>query len=231
MIFIKVDSEAVLQVEDKTRIDVSKTFVNSGAITDITIKPEASESAISVFSSDQSNWYLDWAYETDGVKTITVEATDGVTPKSKDVTIIVLTVEEDNLFSGDSDIFPLEPELKNYIRPGRNSYLDIHREAQTRILSYLDRKRIWNTDGTRITKDQILDLDEVKEWSKYLTLQVIFEDLAVSVGDIFKDKAAVYRELARINAERATLRIDTDGNDTIDVYDKIDIKSLRMINR
>lgn len=229
--FVKINSEKVLQVEDKTRIDVSKTFVNGDAITDITIKPEDSEAAISVFNADQSRWYLDWAYETDGVKTITVEATDGVTTKIKTESITVLLAVEDNLFSGDADIFSLEPELTKYIRNGRNSFLDVHREAQTRILSYLDRKRIWNTDNTRITKDQIVDLVEVRDWSKYEALAIIYEDLMVSVGDVFKDKADTYKRLRDIERERGSLRVDENKDGIQDNYETYDIKSMRMINR
>lgn len=226
-IFIKSINEAIVQAKDKTRIDVSGIFAQGVTITDVTIKPEASESAISVFSSNSDNWYLDWAYATSGTKTITVEATDGVTPVSEDFTVEVTSVADDNLYSSDSELFQIESELKKYLPAGKNSYLYAHREAQLRILSYLDRKRIWNTDGTIITKDQ-LNVSDVKRWSIYETMLIIYEDLVVAVGDKFKDKVLKYTELRNIERDRGAIRIDLDGNSTIESDEILELKSFRM---
>ena len=232
MIFISCITESLVQVNDKTRIDVSKSFVSGSGITDITIKPDAAESPISVFSTKQDNWFLDWAYSTDGEKTITVEATDGASTVSQNFTISIISEQDDNLYSSDDTMFSIETEIKRYLPPGKNSFKYIHREAQARILSYLDRKRIWNTDGTPLTKNQINLSGEVSKWSLYEALYIIYNDLFVSVGDKFAEKINQYRELRNSERDRATVRIDVTGSGEIDQDTRFqDLKSFRMVRR
>lgn len=59
-----LDLEGKVQVNDKTRLDASKSFATKGttAITALTIKPGESASAISVFSATVADRYLDWAF-------------------------------------------------------------------------------------------------------------------------------------------------------------------------
>lgn len=232
MIFISCIREDLVQVNDKTRIDVSKSFVSGDSVTDITIKPEASESAISVFNSNQDKWYLDWAYATAGTKTITVEATDGSNTVSQDFTLEIISVADDNLYSDDSQVFAIESELKRYIPEGRNSYLNIHREAQQRILMYLDRKRIWNDDGTAFTKDQVNITGELNKWSLYEAIYIIYTDLFISVGDKFAQKVNQYEKLRNYERDRGAIRLDRDSSGTIDANSEIqEFKSFRMIRR
>lgn len=231
MIFIKCSKDELVQVADKFRIDVSSTFVNGSPITDILIKPEATESFISVFDTNQERWYLDWAYSDDGTKTVEVQATDGVITETESFTIESLTESDDNLYSNDSQLFQIESELKRYLPQGRNSFIYAHRIAQERMLSFLDRKRIYNENGDPLTKDQINLKDDVIKWSLYETCIVIYEDLAVSVGDKFKDKVAYYEKLRNYERERSQLRIDRDSSGAIDSGEIQDMKSFRMIRR
>lgn len=232
MIFINCVKEDLVQVNDKTRIDVSLSFVSGDGITDIRIKPEASESFISVYNTSQDKWYLDWSYATDGEKIISVEATDGINTVSQDFTISVISEADDNLYSNDSQIFALESELKRYIPLGRNSYKYLHREAQSRILMYLDRKRIWNDDGSAYTKNQ-LNLDgSLQKWSLYETILMIYTDLLISVGDKFAEKVNQYKELRNYERDRGAIRIDKDNSGQIDANSDIqDLKSYRLIKR
>lgn len=231
MIFINCHNESIVQVNDMTRIDVSRSFVSTAPITDITIKPEASASAVSVFNANQDLWFLDWAYGTSGVKTITVEATDGVSTVSQNFSLVALSKADDNLYSSDSDIFAMETELKKYLPEGRNSYNYVHREAQSRILNYLDRKRIWNNDGTPLGKAQINKTGEIRLWSTYEALYMIYTDLFVSVGDKFAEKVNQYKELRAVERDRASIRIDRDSSGEIDPGEIQDLKSYRMLRR
>lgn len=231
MIFINCIKEPLVQVNDKTRIDVSTSFVSGDGITDITINPDG-YGPISVFNIDQSKWYLDWAFESDGTKTIEVEATDGVTTVSQSFSIDVVSESGDNLYSNDSQIFTIESELKRYIPEGRNSFKNVHREAQSRILNFLDRKRIWSNDGTPLTKSQINFYDEVSKWSLYETLFIIYTDLFISVGDKFAEKVNQYKELRNYERDRASLRIDKDNSGTINGDSEVqELKSFRLIKR
>jgi len=231
MIFIKCINEKLVQVDDKTRIDVSKSFINAGVVSEVEIKPEASENFYSVYNTDQKRWYLDWAYETDGAKVITVRITTDLSVKTVAFNIDIITAVDDYLYSDDSDIFSIESELKNYIPRGRNSFLNKHRAAQEHILSYLDRKNIKNQDGTKILKGQIIDINDVRDWSKYETLKLVYEDLVVSVGDIFKDKANMYRDLALDHATRSLLRLDFDKDTVQEQFESLDMRTFRMTKR
>lgn len=64
--FPHLEVEKKLQVNDKTRMNGSKSFVSTGAgaLTTMTIKAGADGSAISVFSSTVADRFLDWEFST-----------------------------------------------------------------------------------------------------------------------------------------------------------------------
>jgi hypothetical protein len=232
MIFLSCIRESLVQVNDKTRIDVSKSFVSGSGITAISIKPEASGAFIPVYNSNQAKWFLDWAYATSGTKVVTVQATDGVSTVSQNFELEVITEASDNLYSSDEQIFSIESELKRYIPDGKNSFKNIHREAQSRILNYLDRKRIWASNGEPYTKDQVNLNGELSKWSLYEAMFIIYSDLFVSVGDKFAEKINQYKDLRNSERDRASIRIDKDNSGTFDSNEEIqDLKSFRMIRR
>tara|TARA_R110000868_G_C10972548_1_gene770420 strand:- start:14896 stop:15594 length:699 start_codon:yes stop_codon:yes gene_type:complete len=232
MIFLNCANEDLVQVNDKTRIDVSRSFVSGDDVTDILIKPEASESYISIFNTDQKKWFLDWSYATDGEKSISVQATDGVNTITQTFTINIISVEEDNLYSNDSQVFKIESELKNYFPQGRNSYINMHREAQSRILSVLDRKRIWDNDGNPYDKNQLNVTGELSLWSLYETILMIYTDLFISVGDKFAEKVNEYKSLRNIERDRGAIRVDKNNSGTIENESETqDLKSFRLIKR
>jgi hypothetical protein len=216
--------ETVLQVEDKTRISASRSFVtNDGNITDVLIKPEGSESFISVFNSDPEKWYLEWAYITDGMKTVEVQIdTDAPSSRVRTYDLNVLSKDDDTLFSGDSDLIPYEPDVLKYLPKGKNTYLYAHRKAQEIIIAYLDEQRIWNQDKSRITKEQIAAITnneirkQFEEWSTFQTLLIIFESIQVSNEDIFQEKKINYMNLRNAARNRAALRLDLDGDEELE---------------
>lgn len=230
MIFPKLSLETTLQVDDKTRLDASLTTASGETIQNVEIKPEASESFISVYNTNSEKWYLDWAYETDGVKTVEVKVTTDLGDKTKTYSIIVLTEEEDALFSNDSDLFPYEPNLTKYLPRGKNTFIYAHRAAQKKILAYLDEQRIWKDDGSRYTKEDITDKEEFNRWSIFQTLLIIFESSQVSNNDIFQEKRAEYEKDMREARNRASLRLDADNDGNTDEI-PYNIRTTRLVRR
>ena len=211
-IFGNLHLEEKLQINEKTRLDCSRSFVsNEAAISLMRIKPEASGSFVTV-TTDK---YLDWAYETAGTKTVTVEITTDGAAHEFTKTIEVVSEANDNLWSSDADLVQHEPDIMNYVPEGKNAFLNIHRLAQTRILAWLDEKKIWDDDNNKLTAAAVAAAD-MAEWSKYLTLQYIFEGLSNSMDDIFHEKGLRYRALAETAASRAVLRLDIDGDGSTD---------------
>tara|TARA_Y100000593_G_scaffold55043_1_gene102891 strand:+ start:1567 stop:2247 length:681 start_codon:yes stop_codon:yes gene_type:complete len=211
-IFGNLHLEEKLQINEKTRLDCSRSFVsNEAAISLMRIKPEASGSFVTV-TTDK---YLDWAYETAGTKTVTVEITTDGAAHEFTKTIEVVSEADDYLWSSDADLVQHEPDIMNYVPEGKNAFLNIHRLAQTRILAWLDEKKIWDDDNNKLTAAAVAAAD-MAEWSKYLTLQYIFEGLSNSMDDIFHEKGLRYRALAETAASRAVLRLDIDGDGSTD---------------
>ena len=229
--------ENVLQVDDRTRLSASKSFVTGGeTITNVEIQPDSLESFISVFNSDNDKWYLDWAYETEGIKTITVRLTTDVGTKDKTYTTNVLTEGEDALLSEDSDLYPYEPEIDRLLPKGKNSYKYAHRAAQDKIIAYLDEQRIYKNDNSRYTKHDLATITDpefkyqFKQWSTFQTMLIIFESNQIAVGDVFEEKRQQYENEMRQHRNRASLRLDQDGDGVIDDL-PYNIRSTMMVRR
>jgi len=182
---------------------------------------------IDVTGASSSDWYLDWEYGTDSGSPYTVTCrvtTDGVPVTSTD-TIEVISAADDTLFSDDTDLIMHEADILKWVPSGRNSFLNIHRRAQERILAWLDEGGYTDSDGNRITKAAILDLQEVKEWSLFMTLRLIFEGISNAVDDVFDQKAKKYASREKEARSRDKLRIDFDGDGVIDTGEYFTIES------
>ena len=239
MLFPKLTFETVLQQDDKTRLDASLSFATDDeTITDVLIEPNTGDGFISVFNGGKTNkWYLDWAYEIDGLITPSVKIVTALGDKTKIYTsgIIVLTEIEDALLSSDNDLMPFEPDIMKYLPVGKNSYTYAHRKAQERILSFLDEQRIWKSDSSRYTKQDIIDLDgefkeQFKQWSIFQTLVILFESFQSAGNDIFQEKKAEYEKLMLQARNRSSLRLDQDGNAVIDAT-PYNIRTTMLVRR
>lgn len=229
MIFPNLQLEGTVQTDDKTRLDGTTTFItqDEATITLVEIEPEASAGFIAV-TSDK---FLDWQYTTDGTKTVTIRVTTDGSPVTASKTLEVLTPANDKLFSSDAELVEHEGDILGYLRPGRASFLDKHRAAQDRILGWLDEHRIHDTSGDRLTKADVVDTAEVNDWSKFLTLQIIFESISNAVDDIFSEKARKYGLLVEQARNRAVLRLDRNNDGTIDDGEHQDNFSYRLVRR
>lgn len=203
MIFIVIHNESVVQVNDKTRIDISKSFSTPGEspILGITITPEVLAAPIAVTE------YLDWVYTTEGTKTITVTYTTTLGDTIKTAEISVVTVATDNLFSTDKDILAHESDLYNYLRVGRSSYIDKHRAIRDLILDELAITEHFKSDGSEYTTADTFT-DDFKKWSTYNVLELIFEELSNTADDIFNKKSLRYKDMKIKAKEMALLALD-----------------------
>lgn len=226
-IFPSLNLELLVQVNDKTRLDARRTYVSSdeAPISLIEIESEAGAGFIDI----TSNQYYDYQYSSDGAKVVTLRVTTDGAPVTETATVSVVTEADDRLFSSDQDLVSHEPDILNWIRDGRNTFKDISRLSQSTILTYLDEHRVWKNDGTRLEKDDIFDIKEVQDWSKYQTLTFIFEGLSNDINDIFAEKSRRYREMLYKAQQRSVLRLDTDQDGNID--NSIDLRSYNLVRR
>jgi hypothetical protein len=232
MIFPVVETEDIVQVNDKTRINASKSFVtkDESAITNVEIEPEAGAGFITVFAGGQANWFLDWAYATEGTKVVTVRVTNAGGNEEKTTSVVIISAANDKLWSSDADLVKYESDIMKWVPAGRASWLNKHRKSQLLILDWLDSVRIWADDGSRLTKDSFLVTDDVSLLSVYITLQLIMIDVSNKPDDAFEQKARMYAKLASDLKGRGRIQADFNKNDIAD--DKgIDNISARLVRR
>lgn len=236
MICCVLEVENTVQVGDKTRLDASKTFITKGEadITLVEIDP-GTGTFIDVTgdltaSSPQDEWYLDWIY-TDGAsaaKTAVLRVTTNSSPQTLNKTIQVVTAADDMLFSTDDDIKTLEPDILKYVPEGRASWLAVHRAAQQKILDAFNKMGIRSTDGSPITKAQVVDVEEVKYWSRDLTLSLIFMLSQNSKDDFFAQNSKHYADEADEAKDRAVIRLDLNKDGTQDLTETYDMTAREL---
>jgi len=229
MIFGELKLEGTLQVNDKTRLDAIASYLtpDEAAITLLEIEPHTGDGFIDVTTPK----YMDYSYSTAGAKIVTVRITTDGAPQSFTKGISVISSIDDALFSTDEDIVPLEDDILKYVRNGRNSFLDKHREAQKIVLNDLDKAKIWKNDGAIYTASDIVDIQEFKEQSKYLTLHLIFKSLSNAIDDIFSSKAAKYKSFATDAGNRGSIHLDGDADGDLANNAKTDIFSATLRRR
>lgn len=228
MIFPHIEVEAITQVNDRIRIDVSKTHLtpDEAEITLVEIEPESGFGFFNVTSIDQlepENRYLDWEYSTDGIKTISLRVTTdgGPTIITKDISVI--TEAEDKLFSNDDDLRLIKPDILQWVEPGRNSFNNIHRKAQTEILEWLYKNGYFAADGSKLTKNEVIDVQEVRQWSKYLALWTILEGVSNQPDDVFAMEAVRYRNEMDFWRTKARMLFDLDKDGEQGEYEGYDL--------
>ena len=227
MIFGIMKTETQLQVGDKTRLDGTKSFLSpdEAAITLVEIEPEASAGFIAVTSLK----YMDWVYQTDGAKVVTLRITTDGSPETFTSSITVLSAADDKLFSSDQELITHEDDILRFLRAGRSSFLDKHRMAQSMIIDSLDQMGLTNNVGARLDKDDIYDIQEVNEWSKFLALYLIFSSVQAETNDVYQVKADKYFKMSELASKRATIRLDTNQDAVVD--SKPDLYTGRLVRR
>jgi len=239
VIIAQANIEEILQVNDLTRFEFNLIRTpGEEAIQLVEVEAEAGQGFFDITTQTdrQSKNFLDFAYASSGIKVISLRVSTASQVINFGFSIEVITAETDRLFSNDSDLVSCEDDILNFIRKGRASYLDKHREAQKRIIRKLEKERIFLSDGSRIEPENIQDLEEVRQWSKYLTLHIIYSGLINEVQDVFTQKSIQYMDMATEAGNIASIRIQEDFNndgDTDDIGEKrqYDIKSTRLIRR
>ena len=227
----------VEQVDDKLRLDASGCFSSNpdDEILKVEIEPESGAGFIEVYDSttnptDNEKWFIDYEYELDGIVQPSVRVTSTLMTKTRTYSITVLTKEEDDLYSTDTDIFPYEPDIHRFLPLGRSSFLFAHREAQELILEYLEEQNIFKDNGEPYRKQDITYPEQFRRWSAMQSLLIIMESNQVNTDDTFNDKKEHYENLMRQARNRASLRLDANGDGETDRY-AYSIRTTRMLRR
>lgn len=224
--------EATLQIGDKTRLDGSKSFITKGEspVTLVEIDPGDGSGYVTVTDSDPSNWYLDWVYS-GASRTIQpqIRITTSASPAVTQTSISLVTAADDYLFSSDDDLVALEPDVMKWIPDGRASWLNIHRAAQLKIMDWLNKAGITDANDNPLTKAAVIEVDEVKYWSRDWALALIYKSVQNVKGDVFAEKATFYFGEAGKASDRARLRLDTNYDGQIEKGEGVGLTSATLI--
>jgi hypothetical protein len=238
MINIIIEADQVVQENEKFRISFGKSFLTPDEISPVTLVEVRADTSLAFIPlpnpTDSQFWYLDWVYPVAGSYTFEVQITAGLTVASKTGTVTVKTAVADKLFSKDSDLVSEEFDITNWLPQGRSTWNFIHRRAKDRIMEEMDKSRIFNVDGTKITDAQILNVNEFKNWSIYLTLAMIFQGISNNKEDVFIDKRKYYETKQLQYKEYALnfLRLDMNKNGTDEpLEDYVDARSTIALKR
>lgn len=236
-IFIDITTEDTVQIDDKFRIYALRSFISKDepAITKVEIKPSSDEDFVDVTGSSSDDWYLDWAYSTEGTKEISVRITTDGDPVANDKTatkdVVCISSADDKLFSTDQQLKAIEYDILKYLPKGKNSWKYVHRIAQSEILEWLYTNGYVKHDNTRITKDEVLRIEEVSYWSRYIALRFIFQGMSNVVGDIFEQKAQLYENWEHKWRTKAILKLDYNGDGEQSEYETRDLTSVKLVRR
>lgn len=142
----------------------------------------------------------------------------------------VFTEYGDRLFCSDDDLLRHEEDLLKWVIDGRSSHKDQIRRAQKIIIDSLLASGYVNAYHQAYTKWDILDLGQVREWSTYLALQLIFEGNSNAVDDIFDRKAKKYSSLV-VTAKNRYLSLDIDKDGKIDFDENLRLQTINLFRR
>jgi hypothetical protein len=210
VIFPAILAPVLSQVNEKVYLDASSSYATgSDEITLVEIRPTSSDSWETVSLSDKE---LTWIFSSAGDFTASVRINS---TEVKAVTFKIVTAEDDKLFSTDDNLVDIEGEIMIYLRCGKSSFNNKHREAQKLILEELNSRGLRDEDGNEITKSNIAITKELNAWSRYLALYLIYFDVSVDQNSVYWEKAQRYKKAAqKASMDRQFITIDHSGDGT-----------------
>lgn len=231
-----------LAAEIKTQMDAAgaNTYtVTVSADNEITISATGSFKLVECELLSQLSFEIDGIASTSvqsdvveyGVRKITVAVGNGTVSDSKVFYQKVYSEAGDRLFCTDQDLTAHESDLMKWVRSGRSSFKDQIRRSQKLIIAWLDEKGYVNAYNEKFDKWDIADLEEVKQWSIFMTLRLIMQSISNQTDDVFDKKAAMYSKLEEAARQRAILRIDVNKDGIVDDYEGPAIASGSLFRR
>lgn len=231
MSFGRIDCDDKVFTGDQLRVDVSKSILlPTETKADPTFYEISFDLGTTWFDISQTG-YIDYMFSTPGNKTIQFRLTTDLGSDVFTKVVECLDLTAQNLFSLDFDLYPYEPDINKWLPNKWSSWNLIHLRSQNFIINSLYEKRIFKEDGSSYTKDDVFEIDKVKDWSAALSLYYIFEGLSNQVDDIYREKMQKYEKLASDRAATAQFKLDFNSNDISDEGELTDNRSVELIRR
>lgn len=126
------------------------------------------------------------------VKKVTLAIANATQNDSKDYYIRLYSAAGDRLFSSDSDLAIYEKDICKWVVKGRNTFKDVHRRAQREIVDWFSKNNLFDSNGYPYNKWTLLRTSDLRDWSTFISLRIIFQDLSNATDDIFHQKSLRY---------------------------------------
>lgn len=231
MIFGILKSDNKVFSGDKINFDARESFLAPGISLAAIPNYEFSVDAGVTWYDISAKKVIDWVFTTIGTKTVSLKITTTTTDETFTKDIEVLDLEDANLFSNDDDLISYEPDVYKYLPKKWSSWNSLHYEAQKYIVQWLDDKAIFDKSGNKYAAEDILDIQEVREFSMMKVLELIFRGNSNQAGDIFSIKADEYKQLLDHKASKAHLRLDFNKNGESDLGESTNLMSVNLIRQ
>lgn len=166
------------------------------------------------------------------VKT-TVEGREAYWLKLNTTTPAEIEINGINLvLSNDKDL-SFVPNLKDHLAPTSSSFIAFHEEARNMIIQYLRNsgKKINGYEDIflkQVDQFDLLDINELKQASKYLALHLIFDDLSKSNDDQYFAKAERFWSSYESSLNDRLLSIDVNNNGIKDDIENLTPQFIRL---
>jgi len=153
--------------------------------------------------------FLDYQYSTTGIKTITarINSVDLATS-----TVNILSEVNDITFASDQDLIKHRGDILNYVRTGRNSFIDKHRLVKELIVDFVNRRGILKPDKTPYTDADITNIESLKQWAIYRCLSLIMYEMSNQNDDVFYRDYLRYLEISKQHENETLLFLDLNND-------------------
>jgi hypothetical protein len=141
------------------------------------------------------------------------------------------------VFSDDSDLEGVYPGVSNYRASSESSFILRHENSRNLIVQEIRnrgfRKNPVDSNGyENVTAWDLLQHDEVRQWSIYLTMANIFSSLQSKEDGLYKQKTEDYLELAEMFKAAFYITLDRDDDGIKDASESAaDISPRRLVRR
>ena len=140
---------------------------------------------------------------------------------------VTTTIQGMNIvFSDDIDLKDEYFEIADLLPSGASSFILKHQAARDEIMQKIRNDGRWKIDlstGTRNDLNQwdILNFDQIRQASKYLTLSKIFMNISNEVGDTHDLRSSKYHGLYLEAINTFYLDIDEDDDGARDIHEEL----------
>ena len=141
------------------------------------------------------------------------------------------------VFSDDEDLKGVYPYVTGYLTGQEKTFILRHENSRDLIIQDIRTRGFRKTNAQKTRYENIdawdlMDINEVRMWSTYLTMENIFSSLQSQEGDLYKEKSIEYKAKAEFYKNLVYLTLDKDDDGIVSNTESAqDISTRRLVRR